>query len=117
MSDHGMTAEEYEDRIAFWSMQTSDEIEREITAQSPGILATILYQARKEASEASIVLADIDPTDVKAIVAAQNAIHRNRDMVRWLQTTIAAAKEIEIADLEEQHGFNGVLFNQAGDRP
>lgn len=66
----------------------ADKIEADFIAKHGGLATWLLAQARKEASEALMALADVDADDTKQIRDLQNVIHRHRDLTDWMATAV-----------------------------
>ncbi len=58
-------------------------------------VAALLVRARREAADAMVGLAIVDPDDPKKIRALQNLILRFDDLVRWLREMVIAGEEAD----------------------
>jgi hypothetical protein len=84
-----VSAYEYQRRhLAMTAVALADKIEGDFIAKHGGLATWLLAQARKEASEALMALADVDPDDLKQIRNLQNIIHRHRDLTDWMAQAV-----------------------------
>lgn len=89
-----MNAYEYQRRhLAQQAVRLADKIERDFVATDGGVATYLLAQARKEAGDALMALADTEPTDVEEIRRLQNIVHRHRDLTEWLAAAAEAGRD------------------------
>lgn len=77
-------------------------------------LQWLLKQAKADSIEALIALLDVDPTDAKTIMALQNEACRFRDIVGYLQQTVAKGDEAYHALTREERDDFLSLVDQEG---
>jgi hypothetical protein len=74
--------------LASAAVSLADKIEADFVATHGGLAAYLIVQARKEAGDALMGLADVDPKDHDTIQKLQNDVQRHRDLTQWMANAI-----------------------------